>query len=77
MMAQKKDNFDKTSSKRQTGYLERLFESGGKPIRVDTSGQDIQLIDELIEAGYAESRVETYRKAIREAYKRKFKKKVP
>ena len=76
-MSTKKNNYDTTSTKRQSGYLERLAESGGKPIRVDTFGEDLILLDELIEAGYAESRVETYRKSLREAHHRKFKKKVP
>jgi hypothetical protein len=63
-------NYDKTSSKRQTAHLARLAETGGKPVRVDTSGEDLAKLDDLVANGYAPSRVEAYRRALREAHSR-------
>lgn len=59
---------DTTSAKRQRSHLGRLAESGGAPVRVDTHGADLSLLDELVASGYAPSRAEAYRKAMREAH---------
>ncbi len=67
-MVEKKNPYDKTSSERQGAHLGRLTESGGKPVRVDTSGDDLALLDALVDSGYAPSRAEAYRKAMREAH---------
>lgn len=56
---------DSTRTARSVAHLGRLAESGGKPVRVDTSGQDLALLDELVATGYASSRAEAYRKALR------------
>lgn len=69
-MSEKKNPYDKTSSARQGAHLGRLAESGGKPVRVDTSGPDLALLDELVSSGYAPSKAEAYRKAMREAFER-------
>lgn len=58
------------STKRSAAHLGRLADGGGKPIRVDTSGEDLKLIDELIAEGYADNMAETYRKSMREAHGR-------
>lgn len=71
----KKNPYDKTSSKRQEVHLDRLAEGGGKPVRVDTAGEDLALLDELVATGYAPSRAETYRRAMREAHARRKKSK--
>lgn len=61
---------DKTSTKRAGTHLARLAESGGAPVRVDTAGPDLKLLDELVAADYAPSRAEAYRRALREAHAR-------
>jgi hypothetical protein len=65
-----KQSYDKTSSKRQASHLARLAETGGKPVRVDTSGEDMAKLDDLVAKGYAPSRVEAYRRALRDAHSR-------
>ena len=60
---------DKKSTKRGTEFLERLAASGGRSVRVDTSGDDLMLLDALVQGGYAPNRAEAYRKAMREAHK--------
>lgn len=59
---------DTTSTKRAGAHLTRLAENGGAPVRVDTAGPDLKLLDDLVAAGYAPSRAEAYRKAVREVY---------
>lgn len=54
-------------SLRGAAFLERLAASNGAPVRVDTSGADLALLDALVSDGYAPSRAEAYRKALREA----------
>lgn len=66
----RKRSKDRTSSLRQGIHLSKLAESGGAPVRVDTQGPDLKLLDELVAEGYAPSRAETYRKAMREAHAR-------
>lgn len=63
---------DYTSPERQTALLGRLADSGGKPVRVDTYGPDLALIDQLVADGYAPSRAEAYRRALRDAYARRY-----
>ena len=58
---------DTTGSLRGAAFLERLAASKGAPVRVDTSGADLSLLDALVVDGYASSRAEAYRKALREA----------
>lgn len=70
-----KKTYDKTSSKRATSHLDRLKDGGGTRLPVDTSGEDLKLLDELVLTGYAPSRAEAYRQAMRETHK-KFMKKV-
>jgi hypothetical protein len=76
MIEEKKttQNYDKTSGKRQAAHLARLAETGGKPVRVDTSGEDLAKLDELVVSGYALSLAEAYRRGIWEAYNREIKK---
>lgn len=69
-MAEKKNPYDKTSTARQGAHLGRLAETGGKPVRVDTSGPDLELLAELVASGYAPSMSEAYRKAMRDAHQR-------
>lgn len=57
------------STKRSSAYLERLAKSGGAPVRVDLSGDDLKLVDSLVESGYARSRAEAFRVAMRKAHK--------
>lgn len=59
-----------SSTIRSKAYLARLAKSGGTPVRVDTAGPDLCLLDELVTAGYAPSRVEAYRRSMREAHKK-------
>lgn len=59
-----------TSTNRSKAYLARLARGGGAPVRVDTSGEDLCLLDELVSSGYAPSRVEAYRRAMREAHQK-------
>jgi len=61
---------DSTSTKRAGAHLTKLAESGGAPVRVDTHGDDLKLLDGLVADGYAPSRAEAYRKAMREAHAR-------
>ena len=65
-----KRSTDKTSTKRASAHLARLAERGGAPVRVDTAGPDLKLLDELVAGGYAPSRTEAYRQAMREAHAR-------
>jgi hypothetical protein len=53
---------------RQTAHLERLALSGGKPVRVDTHGPDLSMLDALVQSGYAPSRAEAYRRSMRTAH---------
>lgn len=75
-MAEKNKPYDLTGGKRQVAHLDRLAKGGGKPVRVDTAGEDLALLDELVAAGYAPSRAEAYRKSMREAHTRTAKKKI-
>ena len=59
---------DTTRTKRSTALLARLSASGGKPVRVDTNGDDLKLLDALVQGGYEANRAAAYRKAIREAH---------
>lgn len=68
MTEKKKRAQDPGSSKRSKSHLIRLAESGGKPIRVDTHGDDLKLLDDLVAKQYAPNRSEAYRKAMREAH---------
>lgn len=61
---------DSTRTKRSTAYLDRLAESKGKPVRVDTDGVDLPLLEALVAGGYAPNMAEAYRKAMREAHAR-------
>jgi hypothetical protein len=65
---------DVTRTKRSTALLERLADDGGKPVRVDTSGADLTLLEALKAAGYAPNLSEVYRKSMREAHARMLKK---
>lgn len=65
-----KRSTDKTSTRRAGAHLARLAESGGAPVRVDTAGPDLRLLDDLVARGYAPSRTEAYRRAMREAHAR-------
>lgn len=58
----------KPKNNRQTAHLRRLADGGGKPVRVDTQGSDLRKVDALVAAGYAPSRAEAYRKAVRAAF---------
>jgi NAD(P)H-dependent FMN reductase len=58
----------KSSSERQAAHLARLAANKGAPVRVDTQGADLLLLDELVSWQYAPSRSEAYRKAMREAH---------
>jgi hypothetical protein len=66
---------DTTQTLRGKAFLERLAESKGKPVRVDTDGVDLPLLESLVSGGYAPTMAETYRKAMREAHARFVKKK--
>lgn len=57
------------STKRSLAYLDRLAKSGGAPVRVDLNGEDLALVDALVKSGYANSRAEAFRIAMRAAYK--------
>lgn len=61
---------DSTQTKRSTAFLERLAASKGAPVRVDTDGTDLELLDTLVSGGYAPSRAEAYRRSMREAHSR-------
>lgn len=70
----KKNIYDNTSSRRQGAHLDKLASGGGKPVRVDTSGPDLKLVQDLIKVGYAPNNAEVYRRSMREAHKRAAKK---
>lgn len=59
---------EKNPNDRQMAHLKRLEEGGGKPVRVDTHGPDLKKLDELVCAGYAASRAEAFRRALRAAH---------
>lgn len=65
---------DTTRTKRSAAFLGRLAASKGKPVRVDTDGDDLVLLDALVASGYAPNMAEAYRKAMREAHARQAKK---
>jgi hypothetical protein len=69
-MAEKKDPYDKTSSKRAAAHLARLADSKGKRLPVDLSALHIEHIQTLIAAGYAPTAAGVIRKAIEEAHAR-------
>ena len=70
----KKNIYDNTSSRRQGAHLDKLASGGGKPVRVDTAGDDLKLMQDLIKVGYAPNNAEVYRRSMREAHKRAGKK---
>lgn len=63
-----KNVYDKTSTERQSAYLERLKGSGGKAVRIDFSGEDLRMLDELVAYGNEGSRAEVVRVLVRNAY---------
>lgn len=69
MTQTKKDPYDKTSTKRQSAHLDRLAETKGKRLPVDLSGDHLQKLEELIQAGYGTSNAAVIRKAIDDVHK--------
>lgn len=63
----KKNPYDKTCTKRQTSYLEKLAETGGRSVRIDLNGEDLGLLDALVASGFAPTRAEAVRRLIRAA----------
>lgn len=61
---------DTTSTQRAGAHLARLADGNGAPVRVDTAGPDLKLLDDLVATGYAPSKAEAYRQAMREAHAR-------
>lgn len=64
----KKNPYDKTSTKRQTSYLERLVEGGGASVRIDFQGSDLAMLDALVEKTPGGSRAEVVRELVRNAH---------
>ncbi|MBC3871510.1 hypothetical protein [Undibacterium oligocarboniphilum] len=73
-MNEKKNPYDRTSTKRQSAHLERLQEANGKRLPVDLDGERLAKLDALVSAGYGDSKAAVIRKAIDEAYKKMRKK---
>lgn len=61
----KKNPYDKTSARRQSLYLEKLAETGGRSVRIDLEGSDLAKLDSLVANGFAPSRAEAIRRLIR------------
>lgn len=67
-MAEKKDPYDKTSTKRQGAHLERLAAGQGKRTVIDLDGDRVAKLDALVAAGYGSSKAEVIRRALDEAH---------
>lgn len=67
---EKKDPYDKTSSKRAAEHLKRLAASQGKRLPVDLTALHIEQISELIAAGFASTAAGAIRRAIEDAHAR-------
>ena len=65
-----KKRYDRTSSNRAKGHLDRLTERGGKRLPIDFEAESLQEIEELIAVGYAESRAAVVRKAITDMHQK-------
>ena len=63
----KKNIYDKTCTERQSTYLERLTDGGGKAVRIDFNGDDLKMLDELVANGGEGSRAEVVRVLVRKA----------
>jgi hypothetical protein len=63
----KKNSYDKTSTKRQTSFLDRLKEGGGGSVRIDFQGPDLKKLDELVACENQGSRAEVVRELVRNA----------
>ena len=74
MTAEKKNPYDKTSSKRAASHLERMVEAKGKRVPIDFDAERLEKMDTLIQAGYGESKAAVVRKAIDDVYKKLIKK---
>ena len=73
-MTDKKNSYDKTSTKRQSAHLERLQENKGKRLPVDLDGDRLGKLDDLVGVRYGESKAAVIRRAIDEAHKKVIKK---
>jgi hypothetical protein len=65
----KKNKYDTTCTTRQGSYLDRLAKDGGKAVRIDFSGDDLKMLDELVTREDKGTRAEVVRVLVRNAYK--------
>jgi len=73
-MTDKKNPYDRTSTKRQGAHLERLQENKGGRLPVDLDGERLTKLVALVDAGYGESKAAVIRNAIDEVYKKMIRK---
>lgn len=68
MKSEKKNPYDKTSTKRAQALIARIKESGGAVVTLRANGDLLRQIDELVAAGEAKSRPDLLAKLVRAKY---------
>lgn len=75
-MADKKDPYDHTASKRASAHLAKLAESQGRRLPVDLSGDHNSKLADLVGAAYGKTAADVIRNAIDEVHARLMESKV-
>jgi len=69
-MAEKKDPYDHTASKRATAHLTKLAESKGRRLPVDLGGEHNAKLNDLLGVAYGKTAADVIRNAIDEVHAR-------
>ena len=72
MTAEKRNRYDKTSTKRGQALLVRIKESGGAVVALRADGDLLSQIDDLVAAGEANARPDLLASLVRKRHSRKF-----
>ena len=67
-MAEKKNPYDKTSTKRAQALIERIKESGGAVVTLRADGDLLRQIDALVAEGGGKSRPDLLANLVRQKY---------
>lgn len=67
-MTDRKNPYDKTSTKRQGAHLDRLAASKGKRTVIDLDGEHLAKLDALVSSGYGVSKADVIRRALDDAH---------
>lgn len=68
MKAEKKNPYDKTSTKRSQALIERIKESGGAVVTLRADGELLRQIDALVADGLGKSRPDLLANLVREKH---------